>query len=394
MNRGAWRGLGLAALAWCAAAVAEDLRVEALRVPHAEPWRRGPADQEKRDGVFLLDGRAGDGSPLQVAIFRRAPALKTGAEIYYRNLARHWRAQYGGLAAIQWLEAGGVKWLACRRPGRDEATGVFHLSTVFDGRAYSLLAFAPAETAAPPAALLDLLAAMRLGTGSGAASPPTRWLGARTYRFRPSGEALEAVVAADRESLGEDGMLTGYGLDYGGGPEGAGVDWFLDGFRWKTVAGRVTRVPWANRGHLEVEPPGEWTDASLWTLRLTLAEGEEGVSARLLAWDLCAPRERLTSVLEGLDRGARVPMERLAAERPEGCPPPTAGASRSLHGEAGRTVAGSLALPAGTPSSAGPETGLARVRLVEVRLEPRPGRTAPGDGLLGRARLFFAFEPR
>jgi hypothetical protein len=136
-----------------------------------------------------------------------------------------------------------------------------------------------------------------------------------------------------------------------------------------------------------VEAPAELDEAASWTLRLSLPEGEAGVSARLVSWELCGGDEALKAGLDRLDGGERLPMERLA----EGCPRPVAiGPSGTLRGEAGKTVSATWTLPSATDLSA---PG-ARTRLVEAVLEPASDRTLPGDGLLRRARLFFAYEPR
>ncbi len=441
--------VALCGLAWPArggGAPVEELRIEALSVPVGADWSRGPAEQEKEDDVYILGRDAGTADALQVMLMRRAPVIKGDAETFYANLTRYWRANYGKAVLIDRLAAGGVDWLYLRRPTRESGVGLFQLSTVFEGRAYSLLVFVPGTMTALSAPAMELLAGMRLGMRKDVAPeptpeptlkptpeptpnpptpnpptpnpptsepasleqtvpvqpappPPERWARTRVYRFNLSGEALEAVASADVDYLGEDGMLTGYGLDYGE----ASVDWFMEGFAWKTVDGRVTRVPWSTRGRLEVEAPAELDGASTWTLRLTLPKGETGISARLAVWDLCGPGEAVRDVLERLDRGARAPMERLAATPWAGCPAPAAFApSPRLRGEPGKAATATWTLsaaaqpfanPAAAPTNA-PAAAPVRLRLVEAVLEPGAQRAVPGDGLLERARLFFAYEPR
>lgn len=416
MNPGKLFGLFallLAPLVWPARAqdAPGELRVEALHVPFAADWRRGPAEQENEDDVFVLDpaAEAGKDAP-QVVLMRRAPPIRGDAGAYYDKLTRYWRGHYGKAVLIDRLDAGGVSWLYLRRPTRENGMGLFQLSTVHEGRAYSLLVFVPGSVTSLPAPVMDLLAAMRFGQDAAGvadaapvsapspaveAPPAVRWVRVRTYRFNLSGDALEAVVAADVDHLGEDGMLTGYGLDYGE----AGVDWFMEGFTWKTVDGRVTRVPWSTRGRLEVDAPAELGAASPWTVRLILPDGETGLAARLAVWDLCGPAEAVDEVLNRLNRGARGPMERLAAARWAGCPAPAASPSPPrLPGEAGKTASATWTLPLveggdGTPAPDG-GAGSKRVRLVEALVEPAAERVTPGDGLLERARLFFAYEPR
>jgi hypothetical protein len=388
-------------------ALAETLRVESLNLSWFAPWQRGPAEQEQADDVYLLDLRADQTVVSQIALLRRAPVIKgdadAGYENYYDRLTRFWRATYGKRVLIDWVEISGVKWRSLRRPASENGMGVFQLATVFEGRAYSLLVFVPGTVP-----VMDLLARLRFGSQAGEAGPAAepiaapleRWARSRTYRFNLSGDVLEAVVAADAERMGQDGMLTGYGLDYGE----SSVDWFMEGFEWKTVAGRVARVPWATRGRLEVDAPTELGDAAIWNLRLVLPEGEMGVSARLAVWDLCAHPDVLKEVLDRLKHGARGPMERLAATRQAACPGPVAANSgERLRGKPGKTATAAWSLPLLLPNpprwaaqAAGsePETRLSRVRLVEAAVEPGADRTAPGDGLLERARLFFAYEPR
>jgi hypothetical protein len=320
-----WRvGLMLAAL-WAlpCPSPADGLCFESLCLPHAAPWQRGLAEREQADDVYLLDLPADQATdqaaPSQVVLPRRAPVIKGDADGYFDKLTRYWRASYGGAVLIDWLEIGGVRWRYVRRPAREDGRGVFHLSTVFQGRAYSLLVFVPGTATTLPEAAMNLVAGIRFGpppAGAESSVPPPapRWVRARTYRFNLASEALEAVATADAERPGREGMLTGYGLDYGE----SHVAWFLEGFEWHTVAGRATRLPWITRGRLEVEAPAELDEAASWTLRLILPEGEAGVSARLvLVGSYAAATRRSRQGLDRLDGGERLPMERLA----EGCPP-------------------------------------------------------------------------
>ncbi len=407
MNMGKRWWVGLMSVAFwmgSSSALAETLRIESLQVPRLAPWQRGPVEQEQADDVYLLDLRADQTVVSQVVLLRRAPVIKGDAQAYYDKLTRFWRATYGKMVLIDWMEIGGVKWRYLRRPSSENGMGVFQLSTVFEGRAYSLLVFVPGAVTVPPTPVMDLLARLHFGSQAGAAGPVAepvavpmeRWARSRIYRFNLSGDVLEAVVAADAERMGQDGMLTGYGLDYGE----SSVDWFMEGFEWKTVAGRAARVPWSTSGRLEVDAPAELGDAAVWNLRLILPEGEMGVSARLVVWDLCARPDALKEVLDRLKHGARGPMERLAATRPAACPVPVAvNPGERLKGASGKTATAAWSLPyppRWSAEAAGrePETRLSRVRLVEAVLEPGADRAVPGDGLLERARLFFAFEPR
>ena len=389
MNRRTGWCAALVALAmglWAGFSPAASLGVEALRLEPGAGWERGPAEQEQADEVFILDHRGAAGSSVQVLLLRRAPVVKGDADAYFDRLTRYWRGQYGKAVLIDWLEAGGVKWRYIRRPAGDQGMGVFQLSTVFEGRAYSLLVYVPGTLTSLPPEAQALIAGARFGAAAAeVATPPppqVRWARARTYRFNLQGEALEAVVMADAERLGRDGMLTGYGLSYGE----SSVEWFLEGFEWKTVAGRVARVSWSTRGRLEVDAPAELEAGAAWTLRLILPEGEAGVNARLVVWEVCAEAGVLRTELDKLNRGARMPMERLAAACPGARP---SGPDGLLKGVGGRTATANWVLPGGP---AVPQAGN-RMRLVEVVLEPAPERKVPGDELLAKARLFFAYEP-
>jgi hypothetical protein len=402
IGKGLWVGLMLVGvLALPRLAQAGILHVEALSMPEPAPWQRGSPEQEQADDVYILDLHAGQTVATQVVLLRRAPVIKGDTDGYYDKLTRFWRATYGKMVLIDWVEIGGMKWRSLRRPSSEDGMGVFQLSTVFEGRAYSLLVFVPGTVTVLPEPAMTLLASVRFGSGTGrggpvdevARSPAEHWVHSRTYRFNLSGDALETVVAADAQRMGRDGMLTGYGLDYGE----TSVDWFVEGFEWKTVSGRVAQVPWGTRGRLEVDAPAELGDGATWTLRLTLPEEEKGISARLAMWDLCAPTDELKEVLDHLDHGARLPMERLAKAPPAGCPVPMSTPTpRQLKGVPGKTttVVWSFPVPPRSRVDVSDRNNPRRMRLVETALEPDADRTVPGDGLLERTRLFFAYELR
>ncbi len=383
---------GLAMAAICGlpgGALAEPLCVESLCLSPAAPWRRGTVDQEQADGVYQLDLDADGRLATQVLVMRQPKTVRGDAAAYHDRLARFWRDTYGKHVLIEWTELAGIRWHSLRRPASENGMGLFQLSTVVDGRAYGLLVFVPGTVTTLNGPVRDLLEGIRFAAPAPAAQ---RWVRARTYRFSLSGEVLEAVVAPDAERLGQDGMLTGYGLDYGE----SSIDWFMEGFAWRTQSGRATRLPWGTRGRLEVEAPAELGPAARWSLRLDLPVGEAGVGARLAVWDLCGPMQALQEALDRLRLGARGPMERLAAARPPDCPAPAAAdPGWRLDGRPGmaQTQAGTLPGLPDAPGGGAP-SGQGRLLLVEALLEPAPGRDVPGDSLLERARLFFAYEPR
>ena len=171
---------------WAGFSPAASLGVEALRLEPGAGWERGPAEQEQADEVFILDHRGAAGSSVQVLLLRRAPVVKGDADAYFDRLTRYWRGQYGKAVLIDWLEAGGVKWRYIRRPAGDQGMGVFQLSTVFEGRAYSLLVYVPGTLTTLPPEAQALIAGARFGAAAAeVVTPPppqVRW--ARTgYRF-------------------------------------------------------------------------------------------------------------------------------------------------------------------------------------------------------------------
>lgn len=384
----------LFALLWVAAFVADAaaLRVEALAIPYASPWQRATPQQEAEDGALLLDApEAG----LHLAVPRPTRVLKADAATYYARLNEKWQALYGSRAKISWLESGAVqgqqKWLVCRRPASERDVSVFHLSTVFEGRAYSVLLFAPAAAEALPQVALDLLAAVQFGV----APASTNWVKTRTLYPQASAEVLEALVQDDIARLGDDGMVTGYGLDF----SASGVAWFIEGYQWKRIDTRVTRLAWNQGGQLEVQPPAESAPSANWRLLLTLAKNEADISVQLRVWDLCAPSQRVAEALDQLQRGAFAQIQRLALERATGCPEIEAlAAPAALQGESGKavqveTVVSLPPAPSAAQLAALRLAGLTRIDLVEIALHPGPRRTGFGDRLIERARWYVVFEP-
>lgn len=358
---------------------AAELRVAALAVPYANPWQRATPQQEAEDAALLLDAPE---VGLHLAVPRPTRALKTDAASYYARLSEKWRARYGDDARISWHESGGRKWLLCRRPSRDGGVSVFHLATVFEARAYSMLLFAPASAEMLPTAALDLLAAVRFGDVSAVAN----WSGTRVIYPKAGADVLEALARDDVSRLGDDGMVTGYGLDFGE----SSVDWFIEGYQWKTVNTRATRSAWKQGGRLEARAAA---DGAAWTLKLTLTDDEADVRAGLRVIDLCGPSRQVAEALDQLQHGARQPLRHLVSQRAAGCPEALApGAPDPLPGESGKTVQANvaLALPSAPTQLA---AGLTRICLVEIALSAGPRRTGFGDRLLERARWYAVFEP-
>lgn len=367
---------------------AAALRIEVLAMPYASPWQRATPQQEAEDDALLLDA---PDAGLHLVVPRQTRLLKTDADAYYAKLSENWRKLYGSEARISWLESGGRKWLTCRRPSRDSGVSVFHLSTVVDGRAYSVLLFAPTGAETLPTAALDLLAGVRFGAEAAQATVQPVWVQTRTLYPKANADVLEALVQADVTRLGDDGMVTGYGLDFGE----SSVEWFIEGYHWKTLDARVTRVDWKQGGRLDVQAA---TDTAAWTLRLMLKDHETNVRASLRVIALCAPSQRTAETLAQLQRGAFAQFQRLAQERAQGCPEPIPlAAPAGLQGESGKTVQASIVLDLPPPPSAAQLAalklaGLTRMAVVEVALDTNPSRSGFGDRLIERARWYVVFE--
>lgn len=357
---------------------AQALHVEALRLAPLAPWQRGDAAREAEDQAFLLEHP--EHAALQVILPRQAPRLKVDASEYYRNLERQWQVRYGIGTAIEPVEIAGARWLMNRRATRARDATLFHLSRVFDGRAYGVLIFAPLRTRALPPEAHDLLAAIRFE------STPTTWHKARVYRSQPGAETLAALLGGDADAPSAAGMITGYGLRYGE----ASAQWFVEGFHWDEHGARPRRVDWRHAGTLEASVPATWTDAAEWRLRVITEPDSAALQVGWRTWQLCAPRAELEVVLERLKRGVFGPLERLARQPAPGCGVmPRFGETGQLGvaDDAPVELRGQLPPPAAQTRDA----ALRHVLLLEAYLRAEPG--TPGEGLLDRVRLYFVYQP-
>lgn len=377
---------------------AAELRVADMWLAPDAAWQRGAAEQERADDAFLLEQPGAASPALQVLVPRQAARLKgagTDAEreqAFYRKLTRSWQAQYGRAAAIGWTEAGGRRWLTCRRPGRDAGVRVFHLATVHQERAYSLLVFASDAQEHLPAAVHALAAQARFGPPP--LPPPPRWALARTYRAQPDGATMDALVQGDAQRLAGAGMLTGYGLEYGLEANNSSLDWFLEGFRWQGSDARAGRRPFILRGHLQATPPATLRAPAELALGLEQGEGMEGggeLLAQVRVWRLCAPDSELEAALAPLDQGERAGLERIALEPRADCPATPARLAGELRAGSGQRREQSVALEA--PASAVGTASAEPALLVEVALLPAQDGEHLGDALLRRAGLFFLYRP-
>jgi hypothetical protein len=373
-----------------------ELRLQALAVPYASPWQRATPEQEAEDDALLLDApQAG----MQLAVLRQSRVLKTDAETYFARLTDNWRQLYGTTAQINRIAFNDQSWLACQRPARAGGGSVWQLSTVYAERTYNVLLFAPAGEAQTPLQIptpaRELLAAMRFGDPAPVAAR-LNWIKTRTLFPRTNVEVLEALVQDDIARLGEDGLITGYGLNF----DATGAGWFIEGYQWKVLAERVDRVALKSGGRLDFELPPAADSTAKALLRLSLQDDDAEVGVQLRVWPLCAPEERIAETLAQLQRGARAPMQRLAQESIAGCPPPAGLVEplAALKGSSGKTVLAEVAVvlppvPDVEQQSALQQAGLSRIVLVEVALNVGPRRTGLGDRLIERARGYVVYRP-
>lgn len=379
---------GLLALV-AATALAESLRVEAMRLAPDATWRRGDPAREREDAAYLLEWPVAAGNPgmlLQVAVPHQATPLKTDAEAFFANLRKKWIQQYDERAEIGQIELDGRRWLACRRPASAGDASVFQLVTVHQGRAYGLLAFAGPDAAGLPKPVYELLRGAEFGE---VARP---WSLRRIVAARPEREALEALLQADAERLGRKGMLTGYGVEYTPLPETAGAGaglrlaWFMEGFEWRGPVGNDARRQLEWRGRLEARAVPGGAERAAFTLRLA-AESSAAVETEVGLLDLCAPTAELDAALVRLALGDTGPLERLGRERPAGCPPASAAAPHRLAPPPGRESRETVAF---SPDPAPPVApGLDRVRVAYARPRPAGSEDAPGQALLRGLGLYF-----
>lgn len=381
-------------LSWMPYAQAAPLRVDALRLSPDAVWQRGDPGLEREDGVYLLDWPVDKSTreiALQVAIPRQSTPLKSDPAAFQANLKKKWASLYGKRAEIGEIEIAGVRWLACRRPSGDGEAVVFQLVAAHEGRAYSLLAFTARQAIGLPAPVHDLLARAVFG------APARGWAVHHVIAAQPAGEALAALVQTDVERLGRDGMLTGYGVDSARLPDedaagrGQGLGWFLEGFMWRKPSGRDERVPVDQRGRIEARVPGRVADRLSVSLNLVTEAGKD-VEVEVGVLDLCAPPAELDDALARLQRGARVPLERLLRGRPAACAPtPSLPPPVVMSVPPGLPVRDTLSFPSGNvPVSV---AGLANRRVIYVKPRLAAGDGEVGEGLLRRLGLYFVYAP-
>ncbi len=368
---------------WVVQSWAESLRVDAMYLKPESSWQRGEPSREREDGVYMLEWHQEQGVALQVALMRQATLIRTKPETFLLNLEKKWVAQYGSRAQIADIQVGTRHWLSCRRPAGDGSAIVFQLVTLHEGRVYSVVAFASPLAVGLPQPVYDLLAGVNFGPESGV------WVARPGVTAQPGQEALEVLMQADAERIGQEGMLTGYGIEYRTLPQTTGPGWrqawFLDGFRWAPSPRRDQKQTIALSGHLEARAPKRISGA----LNLSLImESSHTASLEIRLMDLCATATAVDHALAMLARGARGPLDRLAREREPGCPiAPEEAAPRVLTVRAGKPLSETLVMPV-LPAQA-PAAGLTRIKLIAV--QPRYEVETLGEPLLRQAGVFFLY---
>jgi len=367
------------------------VNVGALQLNPDSSWQRGGAQQEGEDDAVQLSWAIPSGIALQLLVPRSPPLIKSDEAHFYQNLTRKWSAQFGKAADIHWIQfnqpgQSGLRWLACRHPARSDDGVVFHLVTVHEGHAYSLLLFTPPGTERLPPAALALMAGANFGTlHSG-------WRRTASLTVIPQGEALDGLIRTEAEALADQGMLTGFGLEAepidkvaktAQGAQEAEIlhmAWFFDGFRWREENGRDVQQSFDIRGRLKVEAPGGTSQGPLnFVLDMATAEGPLEVRADLMSY--CGPVEPWETAWSALGLNAMNVLSLL--ETAHACEQaPKEGKGWVMQAMPGQTVRGKLELPAVFPAD----------RLwVEIQLVPAAGYV--GAGLLQHSRMYVVFEP-
>lgn len=296
----------LTVAAGCLHAVAASLTVGDLRLQYAPPWQRADAEEESRaESVILRQTDATEA--LTVMLPWHNARLRVPEDRFYRQLETVWRAQYGGAARVDWLNAGGRRWRMVRRPSLDRPNAVvFHLVTVIDGRAHHLLAHAPASASELPAVVLRLLTEPSDAHARDTTAPPpactetpgaTGWRLSRTLRILPGQSDFDRVMGLERRAVGGDSGITGIGLEL----MEHSLKASLQGFVW--VPGpRAIRREFTH--HWEITwtaPPQIWHDGQNIAIVADSGAGSDrGLLDIRLHW-LCGTAGQLGELLDALE---------------------------------------------------------------------------------------------
>ena len=335
------------------------------------------------------------------------------------------------------------RWLSCRRPARSGDDVVFHLVTVHQGRAYSVLLFAPKGTVALSQDAVRLLASSRfkplvtVPTGKSAVmtgEPISRWKKTRSVMLSPQGEALEALVQLEVDALGKSGMVTGYGVRSevaapikpetkseltSTSPSKSSAKptsmpthnpvhreyrmrWFLEGFRWNESGKRDERVPFKVRGGyvadvpdgLSIHAKDDLTTPRVDTFRIQADPDTTELALHVRVHDYCGPLTDWDAGIEALERGSRGLLER--AQRSHVCEQADPASGCTLDTSAGFVL--EVGAGVGTNSAErfikeGAMKSIharAKRRWVEMRLMPPQD---VGETLLSRLGMIWVYEP-
>lgn len=417
--------IGVALLAWSLVpgAQAEQLRLGDLALTYDSAWQRGePAAEAEADGPILTLAEPGAGADdLTLYLPRQGTSVREDAQRFADQLAQKWRLRYGATARIETRALDGRDWFTCRRPSRDGRDTVFQWVTLEAGRAYSLVWFSTGARDRLPAAAESLLRGIAFAPPEAATPPPVTqspatadpaagWRLDRVVPARPAAGALEALAQVDAQRLPPGSELTGYGLKV----DAAGMDWFLEGFRWEPVppnpeggGRRMRKSPFRHGGGVSWEGPppslGQTPTAVLtWRfdtgLEAGATQGHGPIGLRLQWLDVCVEDSLNPLVQAHMGRGSHAALERLLRRRPQSCPEAdvqTLPEPRVIESESaapdGRLT---IALPLPYPLASPPATpGLTRALVLVARPFVSTTEDQPGDALLRQAGVYYLYAP-
>jgi len=226
------------------------------------------------------------------------------------------------------------------------------------------------------------------------AEPGHRWHLARVIHVLPKGKRLTALAEEERARLGENGMLTGYGMSLAG----KGYKGFLEGYAWEGEDARqLQRKPFARQWQLAWRPPEEiGPGEQAWGLQVT-ESGEtpgQAMRLRLELLPICGQRDVVLAGFDALVKATENAGERLVAlseacHLPVGDPPvnvtslPTGSEERSA----------ALGLPAEWTRATGVREGDVKRLVVVASHPPAESSPQPGDALLAGVRSYFIYKP-
>ncbi|MBI5329496.1 MAG: hypothetical protein HZB71_02680 [Betaproteobacteria bacterium] len=365
-----------------APAGAADLRVEAMSVTLTEHWERvKPAEDAD---AFTLNWKGRGAVPLQALVLRQAAEVKVTDQAFYDQMREKWNSSFGGAAAIGWMEMGEIRWLACRRPSHDQAATVFHLVTVFQGRAYSLLFFSAPRLNALPAQAMELVRRTHFG------DHVHRWAKLRSFALRPPPKEMAKLVKEEEVRLGKAALLMGYVVE----ANDKAITWTFDGFNWSSGdRARRKKTPFSVQGKLELQAP-EVMAAGL-SAQLTLEKGSgkgmDMARAGMRLRDFCADQASFDAALEQLGKGVTTAMSKLLSRPGGGCEVVQTDRALTLEARPGETLRKALD-QAPTPHLIVPE-GQVHALVLELAMLKSDRGDQLGDSLLPDVWIVTVYLP-